>query len=217
MPVAAALAAATSWYAVRSLPLKLVRTGPVGFEVGGVADEVSAAAIQRGCRAHSRAHVMVARTSRVLEVCDALGTPLIDEGSIDANAVRTATDLPAAWLTTYARSRRVVPGVTERVLTGSPGQVFAWLTDDQGAVWAVARLGIVERWGGLAAVWVEPTRRRTGAGRALTVALAREAADRGIACLHLQVELDNAAAIALYAALGFELHHDYIYLTGPSP
>ncbi len=106
--------------------------------------------------------------------------------------------------------------MTERVLTGSPGQVFTWLTDDEGAVWAGARLGIAEQWGGLSAVWVEPARRRTGAGRALTAALVREAAARGIERLHLQVEVDNAAAITFYTALGFELHYDYIYLTGPT-
>lgn len=225
MPLRAALDATSSWYAARDLPLKLVRTGPVGFEVGE--DELSTAALRRGCQAHSRAHVMVAPTTRVLASggdTDAEVPTLLNRddrssstwGTVDPSMLHTATDLPLAWITAYARSRSLVPGVTERVLTGSPGQVFAWLTDDDGAVWAVARLGIVEQWGGLAAVWVEPARRRTGAGRALTAALVREAADRGIERLHLQVEVDNAAAITLYAALGFELHHDYIYLTGPS-
>lgn len=216
MPVTAALSAAASWYAVRGLPLKLVRTGPVGFEVGGVGDEVSAAAIERGCRAHSGAHVMVAPTAQVLAACEDLAAAPIDAGSLDAGTVRTATALPQAWLTTYGRSRSLVPGATQGVLTGSPEQVFAWLADDDGEVWAIARLGIADGWAGLAAVWVDPDRRRAGAGRRLTGALVSAAAQRGLDRLHLQVEVDNTAALTLYTALGFERHHDYVYLSAPS-
>lgn len=218
MSVGAALEAASIWYAARGLPLKLARSGPVGFEVRE--DAVAVAALQRGCGAHSRAHVMVAPTTRVLAVVAGADPAPMDRTRIDGiagvpdqEAVRTATELPASWLTAYARSRAIVPGSTERVLTGSPGQVFAWLTERRGSAWAVARLGIGDQWGGLAAVWVDPVRRRTGAGRALTAALVRAAADRGIERLHLQVEVENAAAIALYTALGFQLHHDYVYLT----
>ena len=42
-------------------------------------------------------------------------------------------------------------------------------------------------------------------------ALVEHAASLGAEELYLQVETDNAAAIALYARLGFTTHHDYHY------
>lgn len=220
MPIATALESASSWYAARGLQLKLVRTGPVGFEVGQDGDSVSVAALDRGCRAHSGAHVMVAPTARVLEACGeptgtADGAGAAGAGSASAGVLRLATDLSQAWLTAYGRSRALVPEATEGVLTGSPEQIFAWLTDADGKVWAIARLGIADGWGGLAAVWVDPRRRRAGAGRRMTGALVGAAAEHGLEQLHLQVEVDNEPAITLYTALGFEQHHDYVYLTAP--
>lgn len=203
-----ALDEAADWYAERGLPLKVVRTGPLGFDVTRGEDPVAAAALDRGCRAHSAAHVMVAPTARVLQRCS----------EVDLGLVHLATALPAAWLTAYGRSRVLFPGASEQVLTGSPGQVFAWLEPREheiGDVWAIGRLGITEGWGGLAAVWVDPARRRSGTGRRITAALVRAATQRGLKRLHLQVEVDNTAAIALYEALGFERHHDYVYLTAP--
>lgn len=207
--VEAAMDAATAWYAERELPLKIVRTGPVGYDVHRSADPVVRAGLDRGCQAHSTAHVMVAPTARVLRQCS----------EVDLGTVHVAVMLPAGWLTAYGRSRVLVPGASEGVLMGSPAQVFAWLgprgdmSDDD--MWAIGRLGIADGWGGLAAVWVDPAHRRSGAGRLITAALVRAATQRGLERLHLQVEVENGAAIALYEALGFERHHDYVYLTAP--
>lgn len=206
-PVEAAMDAAAAWYAERELPLRIVRTGPVGFDVRRRVDPVVEAALDRGCRAHSAAHVMVAPTARVLQRCS----------EVDLGPVNLATALPPRWLTAYGRSRALMPGASEEVLTGSPAQIFAWsgAPEEDGDVWAIGRLGIADGWGGLAAVWVDPARRRSGAGRLITTALVRAATQGGIRRLHLQVEVDNGAAIALYKALGFERHHDYVYLTAP--
>jgi [ribosomal protein S18]-alanine N-acetyltransferase len=51
---------------------------------------------------------------------------------------------------------------------------------------------------------VAPQARRSGLGRALVDALAAEARERGAKALFLEVAADNAGAIALYNATGFE-------------
>ncbi|HEX6888447.1 MAG TPA: ribosomal protein S18-alanine N-acetyltransferase [Candidatus Nanopelagicales bacterium] len=52
-------------------------------------------------------------------------------------------------------------------------------------------------------VAVAPAAQGRGVGRHLVRALADEAVRRGAALLHLEVRADNAAALALYEALGF--------------
>lgn len=214
-PLEGALDTATNWYAERGLPLKVVRTGPVGFDPRRGGDRVAEAVLRRGGRAHSAAHVMVGSTGTVLAEC-------VDA---DTGSVSIAATLPQPWLTAHARSRTLVAGATERVLSGSPGQVFAWVSASGGSeqqeghddVWAIGRLGIADGWGGLAAVWVDPSRRRGGAGQQVTAALVRAGAQHGLDRLHLQVEVDNEAAIRLYLGIGFEMNHDYVYLTAPRP
>jgi GNAT superfamily N-acetyltransferase len=61
-----------------------------------------------------------------------------------------------------------------------------------------------------------PERRGRGAGRALLAALARWARGRGATRLYLQVERDNAAALALYARAGFRELYRYHYRLGPA-
>lgn len=51
---------------------------------------------------------------------------------------------------------------------------------------------------------VRPEARRRGQGRVLVQAAARTARAMGAQRLHLEVAEDNAAAVALYAAAGFE-------------
>ncbi|MGF1608123.1 MAG: ribosomal protein S18-alanine N-acetyltransferase [Kiloniellales bacterium] len=66
---------------------------------------------------------------------------------------------------------------------------------------------------------VLPERRRQGAGRALAEALSGLAANLGARVLHLEVAADNAAAQALYRALGFEAsgRRRRYYRDGPGP
>lgn len=56
-----------------------------------------------------------------------------------------------------------------------------------------------------------PEFRRRGVARAIAVALAREAVQRDARFVYLQVERDNVAALALYAALGFRDVYGYHY------
>jgi ribosomal protein S18 acetylase RimI-like enzyme len=45
--------------------------------------------------------------------------------------------------------------------------------------------------------------------------LLSDAAARGATDAYLQIAEDNAAALALYGALGFTIHHHYCYLAAP--
>jgi N-acetylglutamate synthase len=59
-------------------------------------------------------------------------------------------------------------------------------------------------------MWVHPGARRAGVGTAVLRSLATAAAARGASSLHLQTDVDNTSALALYEAQGFERHHQYV-------
>lgn len=56
---------------------------------------------------------------------------------------------------------------------------------------------------------VDPAHRREGLATAVMAALARRALEEGASAAWLQVEADNAGALALYDGLGFSTHHMY--------
>ena len=62
----------------------------------------------------------------------------------------------------------------------------------------------------LGLVEVVPEHRRRGLAREVTAALAAWAAQLGAREAFLQVEERNAAAIALYGAMGLSTHHSYL-------
>jgi ribosomal protein S18 acetylase RimI-like enzyme len=68
----------------------------------------------------------------------------------------------------------------------------------------VLHLGLVE---------VAPAARRQGLAARLTRTLAGWARENGAHTAMLQVEESNGPAIALYGALGFQTHHDYVTRT----
>lgn len=169
---------------------------------------------------------------------DALGAELVSRGYVVDQPTLTmtaaATDVPRLteasapvtmdaaltfpWLETYARQRRIMPGVTEQVLTGSPGQLFASTSAGDGSITSIARMSVHPGWAGIHALWVDPAQRRQGLGRTLVEAIALLAGQHRMASLFLQVEDDNEPAIALYGSLGFTSHHTYVYLVpGPRP
>lgn len=71
-------------------------------------------------------------------------------------------------------------------------------------------------WLGISAVRVEPGRRRSGLARQVCGALLDWGADRGAQRAYVEVLADNAAAIALYASMGFQLHHHHRYVDARS-
>jgi ribosomal protein S18 acetylase RimI-like enzyme len=88
---------------------------------------------------------------------------------------------------------------------------------------AVARVGsssgraVVDRdWLGLHGLYVDPAARRTGVAQALIAELLEWGASQGASTAWLHVETDNLPGLALYAKLGFELHHTCRYLQEPA-
>lgn len=192
------MARAEDWYAARGLPPRFLVAGPVGFAVGE--DRLGALLLDRGYHETNRSVVMTAAAQVVADAGD---------GAADVEVTEALTP---RWLDAYARQREVVPGATESVLTGSPGQLFASAATG-GQVVAVARLGLVAGgWAGLYGVWVGPEHRGQGLARALTGALAARAVARGTRSLYLQTLHANEPAVGLYSSLGFSPHHGYSYL-----
>jgi ribosomal protein S18 acetylase RimI-like enzyme len=93
------------------------------------------------------------------------------------------------------------------------------------ATWALMREGsralacgcaTAERgWSGLTGIYVHAEARRRGLARAVTQALLSWAAGKGARQTWLQVEQTNAAAVALYASLGFRTKYHYHYRMSP--
>jgi len=155
---------------------------------------------EAGYREHSRTDVLVADRSEVaapaddVRIDDAPGDGWLDN-----------------WWSVDGRGGAAEREVARRILTGGPALYASH--GDPSAPDAVARLALVGEWGGLYAVATRPEARRRGLARALAGALAHAAAGDGVRGLWLQVLHDNAAARALYAALGFRPASTYSYWT----
>ena len=236
LPLSDAVGRVEQWYAVRGLPAKVSLAGPVGFAPGD--DPLGAELLRRGWTAGDRTLNLTAATQAVAggsadaAKAGAAGADAAGSTGFSGSApeVRITTDLDDAWLDAYALSRPLDREVAARVLTGSPGQLFASIaiggglaqrlgldtpgTRDPRPV-AIGRLALAGGWAGLAAVWTDPAMRGRGLATRLTRSLAARAGADGIRLLHLQVEADNATAIRLYERLGFERHSSYVYLTAP--
>lgn len=114
----------------------------------------------------------------------------------------------AEWLDCYQRP--VPVPVLSAVVDGEV--VFARrgaAAVGRGAVTAAAD---GSRWLGISAVRTSDTHRRRGEASALCRALAAWGSARGVDRAYVQVLDDNTDAIALYAGLGFGLHHHLRYL-----
>lgn len=66
----------------------------------------------------------------------------------------------------------------------------------------------------LSDLYVAPSGRRTGAGRALLREVLRRAGEAGVAGVQLETAYDNHVAQALYEAEGFERDAFHIYFHG---
>jgi len=128
------------------------------------------------------------------------------EGS---TAIATLQDRPdSAWLTCYQRDvgaevlTAVVDG--EVVFASVPGVAVG-----RGAVTS-APDGTI--WLGISAVHVSDTHRRAGHATTVCETLQTWGLRHGAQRVYVQVLEDNPAAIALYASLGFGLHHHLRYV-----
>ena len=140
-------------------------------------------------------------------------------GAVAAPAAAVPVDIDAApdasWLARYHYRGQELPPIARRLLMSAPWQAFASVRE-AGETLAIGRVAAAGDWAGLTAVEVHPRHRGRGFARAITAALARSAASRGVTGLYLQVEDDNTAARALYATAGFTDHHGYHYRIAPA-
>ena len=195
LPLADALIRVRDWYAARGLPPMVAVPHPLGRPGDSHVDRF----LDRhgwGVRS-GPAVVMTAATADVARSGPAADAELRPEPD-------------PAWLDLYHGYRRHLPPVARRLLLSAPFQAFASIRRDGGTV-AIGRVAVAAGWGGLSAVAVHPGHRRAGLATAIGAALAEAAARQGAARLYLQVEENNAAAMALYTSCGFTGHHRYHY------
>ncbi|MFF7455878.1 GNAT family N-acetyltransferase [Kitasatospora sp. NPDC008115] len=209
LPLDEALTTAREWYAARGLPAWVEVTTP------GTPQALRAELDRLGA-AHAPTLVRVAELAPLTRLGDRAGR----------DRVRLARTAPADWMSLY---RRVTgdPAVEEAaraVLHGGPSVWFATVHDTDGCgtegdgtppVLAIGRCVVDGPWACFGAVEVAPWARRRGLATAVMAVLAARAAEEGAAGGYLQVEADNAGAIALYDGLGFTTSHTYHYALLP--
>jgi len=145
---------------------------------------------------------------------EAVGGPvIIDVDPGDESAVAAATALFDAYRVHHGVS--VVPGATRRWLADQLGAgrlAAALATDRAGAVqdgfglvtWVTVPASLdLRELVQVRDLWVRPTDRRRGVGRALLAHVVDRAVAARASRVSLQTDAANAAALALYAATGF--------------
>ncbi|MFE5539993.1 GNAT family N-acetyltransferase [Streptomyces sp. NPDC056492] len=188
LPLDEALARVTAWYAERELPAYVqTATGAAGTQ-----ELLGAELERRGWVKEVSAQVRIAALAPIADV---------DTGAT-ASGVRLSRVPDEEWLGMYGRVKD--PEAARRVLAAGPSVWFATLPGR-----AIGRLVVDGRWAGFAAVEVDPEHRRAGLGTAVMAVLAGRALEEGASAAWLQVEADNAGALALYEGLGFATHHAY--------
>lgn len=166
----------------------------------------------RGYLEDAHTLIQVADVGRVIEQSEA--APREDDTAVVALAGAPNPDWMALWWSIDGRGGDAEREIARQILTGATA-LYASLHDSSGVV-AAARLAFVDDWAGLYAVATRPDARHRGHARRLIGALAREAQQRGVTRMWLQVLADNVAAIALYRELGFETVSGYSYWTAPA-
>jgi ribosomal protein S18 acetylase RimI-like enzyme len=204
LPLDDALAVVTRWYRDRGLPPMIAV--PALLDADGPGHDLDEHLARRSWAFRSGpAFFMVADLP--------LAVPA--DGPMGGRAVQVSPEPDDAWAARYHyRGQDHLPPVARQVLTSAREQSFVSVRDGD-EVLAIARLSIAAGWAGLTAVEVHPGHRRQGLGVAVTAAACLVAERRGIPCVFLQVEVDNAPAQALYERLGFRYSHRYHYRVAP--
>lgn len=188
IPLDDALARVTSWYAERGLPAYVqAATGAAGTQ-----ELLCAKLERRGWVSEVSAEVRIGALA-----------PVADVEAPAAGSVRLTRVPDEEWLGRYGKVTD--PDLARRMLVEGPSVWFAALPGGR----AIGRLVVDGRWAGFAAVTVDPEHRRAGLATAVMAALAGKALEEGASAAWLQVETDNAGALALYDGLGFATHHAY--------
>jgi len=113
----------------------------------------------------------------------------------DVAAVRALDDLvqPSPWSEEFLRSQLTDAGSHRLLVAEGPC----------GSIVGHAALVVVADQGHVTSIAVDPAHQRAGIGSRLLAALCREAVDRGLVAMTLEVRVDNEPAIALYRRFGF--------------
>jgi ribosomal protein S18 acetylase RimI-like enzyme len=216
-PLGAAADAVAAWYGSRGLPAMIVVPRPLppaggpaaGTEppAGGPADLLDGLLAARGWTIRPRAALVMTAAIAELAGRRAAMPPGV--------TVTMAAEPDPGWLSMYHYGGQPLPGDALDLLLSAPWQAFATLTAG-GQAAAIGRVSVAAGWAGITAVEVAAGHRRRGLGTAVTTALARAAAERGVDRIFLQVEDHNSAARALYARSGFRDAHTYHYRVAPA-
>lgn len=118
-------------------------------------------------------------------------------------------DLDDGWLDRYGRLASGERHLARAVLTGPHTVGFARIGEPPVGI---GRVVVTGEWAGLAAVEVDPDRRRAGLARRIVSTLLAWAVERGATRAYLQTTAKNTAALRLYEGFGFGRHHTYHYL-----
>lgn len=184
------LDSAREWYAARGLPLR-VQTPLHARRL------LDAELAERGWSASHETFVFAARIP---------AAPAPAE-------VRIVAEPDDAWVARF-RDGTSPPGMRD-LLVRHERVGFAEIRRD-GVPVAIGRGAVDADWLGITAVEVAPEQRRQGLATAIVQALWRWGAEiHGAKRSYLEVEVDNAPAIALYQALGYWEHHGYCYRSEP--
>ena len=193
-----AIEAVRRWYAAQGLPARIQLPDHGG--PAGLADRLDDA----GWSASPSVHLMTAELAHALRAAGSTGAEV---------ELQPAPD--DAWLAAWRQDspdRRAggLPAAARAVLVNHEQVVFASIRDG-GECLAIARAAVDDRWAGLFCVEVAPAHRGQGLARQVSAAALRWAGRRRARHVYLQAAVDNVAAVSLYAALGFAVHHDYVY------
>ncbi|WP_416875328.1 GNAT family N-acetyltransferase [Kitasatospora sp. SC0581] len=199
LPLPRALAAVRAWYAARGLPACVEVISP-GSPPALVAE------LDRLGAGYAPTLVRTAPLA---------GLARAGAGHDRVRLARTADD---RWLSVYRRvsGDPAVEEAARRVLHGGPSVWFATVPGAPGQPpLAIGRCVIEGAWACFGAIEVQPYARRAGLATTVMAVLASRAAEEGASGGYLQVEAENAGAIALYDGLGFTTSHTYHYALLP--
>ncbi len=191
-PVADAIADTEAWYAARGLPpvFKIV-------EAACAPADLTARLGALGYRPHTETLMMTG--------------PLAGEPD---PAVTVSPDLDAAFEQVFVAAGSGDPRDARERLDALarivPPRAFARY-DVTGAPAAIGAVAVEAEWAGVFAMRTAPEHRRRGLARKVFETLLATARAAGARRGYLQVEAENAAAIALYAAAGYVEAYRYRY------
>ncbi len=195
-PADEAIAATEAWYAARGLK-PIFKVVDAAAEPPGLIDRLA----ERGYRPRTETLMMTG--------------PVRGEAH---GAARVSSDLDADFEAVFVAAGSGDP-MDARERLGALGRIvpprgFARI-DIEGRPAAIGACAVEDDWVGVFAMRTDPDFRRRGLARGVLSSLLAFARGAGAGQAYLQVEADNAPAISLYRAAGFEEAYRYGYWDRP--